>query len=156
MTSWKAPIIFSISDGDKTVMALFKPQQYGAAAADAIYNVDGIYTFAESGERLNARLNFRDGNLVSVFGITGQGETAAPRQITPQPGDTFTLLDQWMELNPDGSLKEIVKQAGKTLTFGGQPFQWVEQYAAGDYIVGFLVADMDGNVQEACGQVTVK
>ncbi|RPH57766.1 MAG: hypothetical protein EHM81_11110, partial [Chloroflexi bacterium] len=32
--SWD-PTIFSISDGDKTVMALFKPQQYGAAAADA-------------------------------------------------------------------------------------------------------------------------
>ncbi len=55
-------------------MALFKRQQYGAAAEDAIYNVDGIYTFAESGERLN----FREGNLSSVFGITGLDETAAP------------------------------------------------------------------------------
>jgi hypothetical protein len=151
------PTVFSISDGDKTIMALFAPQQYGASAEDAIYAVDGIYTFAESGERLNARLNFRNGALVSVFGITGQGDTGAPRQITPQAGDTFTLLDKWMDLNADGSVKEVITQEGETLTFGAQPFKWIEQYAAaGDYIVGYIVSDMDGNTQEAYGQVTVK
>jgi hypothetical protein len=151
------PTVFSISDGDKTVTALFAPQQYGAAAANAIYAVDGLYTFAESSGQLNARLNFRNGELVSVFGITGQGDTGAPRQITPQAGDTFTLLDKWMDLNTDGSVKEVITQAGETLTFGAQPFKWIEQYAAaGDYIVGFIVADMDGNTQAAYGQVTVK
>jgi hypothetical protein len=151
------PTVFSISDGQKTVMALFAPQQYGASAEDAIYAVDGIYTFAESGSQLNARLNFRNGQLVSVFGITGQGDTGAPRQITPQPGDTFTMLDEWLNLNADGSVKESTTLQGETLTFSDQPFEWKEQYAAaGDYIVGFMIADMDGNTTEAYTQVTVK
>ena len=151
------PTVFSISDGQKTITALFAPQQYGASAEDAIYAVDGIYTFTESGSQLNARLNFRDGKLVSVFGITGQGDTGAPRQITPQPGDTFTLLDEWLNLNADGSVKESTTLQGETLTFSDQPFEWKEQYAAaGDYIVGFMIADMDGNTTEAYTQVTVK
>jgi hypothetical protein len=151
------PTVFSISDGQKTVMALFAPQQYGASAEDAMYAVDGIYTFTESGSQLNARLNFRNGQLVSVFGITGQGETGAPRQITPQPGDTFTLLNKWLDLNTDGSVKESTNLQGEILTFGDQPFEWKEQYAAaGDYIVGFTIADMDGNTTEAYTQVTVK
>lgn len=151
------PTVFSITDGQKTVMALFVPQQYGASAEDAIYAVDGIYTFAESGSKLNARLNFRNGKLVSVFGLTGQGETGAPRQITPQPGDTFTLLQKWLDLNSDGSVKEATILEGETLTFGEQPFGWKEQYAAaGDYIVGFQIADLDGKTTEVYTQVTVK
>jgi clostripain len=151
------PTVFSITDGQKTVMALFAPQQYGASADDASYAVDGIYTFTENGSQLNARLYFRNGKLVSVFGVTGQGETGAPRQITPQPGDTFTLLNTWLDLNSDGSVKESTTQQGETLTFSDQPFEWKEQYAAaGDYIVGFSIADMDGNTTEAYTQVTVK
>jgi hypothetical protein len=151
------PTVFSISDGQKTVTALFVPQQYGASAEDAVYALDGIYTFTESGQQINARLNFRNSKLVSVFGITGQGDTGAPRQITPQAGDTFTLLDKWMDLNADGSVKETVRQKGETLTFSDKPFEWIEQYAAaGDYIVGFVVSDLDGNSKEAYTQVTVK
>jgi hypothetical protein len=138
-------------------MAMFKPQQYGASADDAIYTVDGIYTFSESGSQVNASLFFRNGKLVSVFGVTGEGETGAPRQITPQSGDTFTLLNTWLELNSDGSVKESTTQQGETLTFSDQPFEWKEQYAAaGDYIVGFNITDMDGNANEAYTQVTVK
>ena len=151
------PMIFSISDGVKTSMALFAPQQYGASAEEAIYAVDGLYTFQESGEQLNARLNFRNGELVSVFGITGQAETGAPRQITPQAGDTFTLLEKWMDLNSDGTLKEITMQPGEILTFSDQPFKWVEQYAAsGNYVVGFSVTDLDGNSKETYTTINVK
>jgi hypothetical protein len=149
--------VFSITDGQKTVMALFAPQQYGASSDNAIYAVDGIYTFAESGSQLNARLFFRNGKLVSVYGVTGEGETGAPRQITPQAGDTFTLLNTWLELNSDGSVKDSTTQTGETLTFGDQPFEWKQQYAAaGDYIVGFSIADMVGNTTEAYTPVTVK
>lgn len=151
------PTVFSITDGQKTVTALFAPQQYGASAEDAVYAVDGIYTFAESGSRINARLNFRNGQLVSVFGMTGSSEAGAPRQITPQPGDTFTLLQKWLDLNSDGSVKESTMLEGETLTFGDQPFEWKEQYAAvGEYIVGFMIADMDGNTTDAYVEVTVK
>jgi hypothetical protein len=37
-------------------------------------------------------------------------------------------------------------EEGKTLTFGDEPWQWIDlDAAAGDYVVGFLVEDLDGN-----------
>jgi clostripain len=152
------PYIFTISDGQNKAWALFTPQQYGASAADAIYSVDGVYTFASGGDSLNARLNFRDGKLVSVYGITGQGDVGSPSQIVPQPNDTFTVLEKWLELDSQGKVQKTVYQPGQNvLTFSGQPFTWEETYAAqGTYIVGFVVTDLDGNSREVYGQVDVK
>lgn len=151
------PIVFSVTDGNKTVTALFTPQQYGATSEEAIYAVDGVYTFSDSGQEVNARLNFRNSQLVSVFGITGQGDTGAPREIIPQKGDTFTIFEKWMDLNSDGSVKETVMKRGEAMTFGDTQFRWVEQYAAaGDYVVGFVITDLDGNSTEAYTSITVK
>lgn len=152
------PYIFTISDGQNSAVALFTPQQYGATAAEAIYSVDGVYNFSSGGTSLNARMNFRDGKLVSVFGISGQGDTGAPHEIVPQSGDTFTLLEKWLQLDAQGKVQKTVFQPSQmTLTFSGKPFTWQETYAAaGDYIVGFVVTDLDGNTQEVYNQVTVK
>ena len=152
------PYVFTISDGQNSAVALFTPQQYGATAADAIYSVDGLYKYASGGDSLNARLNFRDGKLVSVFGITGQADTGAPHEIIPQTGDTFTILEKWLQLDAQGQVQKTVYQASQmTLTFSGQPFTWQETYAAaGNYIVGFVVTDLDGNSQEVYDQVVVK
>jgi clostripain len=152
------PYVFTISDGQNQAWALFTPQQYGATAADAVYSVDGLYTFASGGDSLNARLNFRDGKLVSIFGITGQGDTGAPHEIIAQAGDTFTILEKWLQLDAQGKVQETNYQAGQTvLTFAGQPFTWQETYAAqGNYILGFVVTDLDGNSQEVYNQVVVK
>jgi clostripain len=152
------PYIFTISDGQKSTVALFTPQEYGATAAEALYSVNGVYTYSSSGDQLNARLNFRDGKLVSVFGITGQGDTGAPHEIIPQTGDTFTILEKWLQLDSQGNVQKTVYQEGQTtLSFTGQPFTWQETYAAqGNYIIGFVVTDLDGNSQEVYGQVTVK
>ena len=151
------PVVFTISDGSVTAVALFTPQQYGATAADALYSVDGVYTFASSGEQLNARLNFRDGNLVSVYGITGQGDTGAPRQILMEVGDTFTVQEKWLNLDAQGNVQSTEYLQGQTtLTFNGQPFIWETTYAAaGNYILGFVVTDLDGNAQETYGQIVV-
>ena len=43
------PILFSISDGDQSALALLNPGSYGASAEDAVYVVQGTYTFASSG-----------------------------------------------------------------------------------------------------------
>jgi hypothetical protein len=46
---------------------------------------------------------------------------------------------------------------GKTLTFGNQPFKWEQLYAAtGDYMVGFVIEDLDGNQYPVYTQVTVE
>jgi len=152
------PKVFTISDGMNTALALFTPQQYGATAENAIYTVEGIYTFADSGERLNAFINFRDGEMVSVFGITGTDDTGAPREITPKLGDTFTLLDKWLQLDANGNVTDTELLESETvLQFRNQAFTWEEAYAAeGDYIIGFIVTDLDGNSQQVLTQVVVQ
>jgi hypothetical protein len=152
------PYIFTISDSQTSDVVVFEPQQYGASASDAVYSVDGIYTFASSGESLNARINFSNEKMVNIIGITGDGDTGAPHQITPQVGDTFTAFEQWLELDSQGAVQNTAaEQSSTTLTYHGQPFTWETTYAPqGDYILGFIVTDLDGNSQEAFTQVAVQ
>ena len=50
-----------------------------------------------------------------------------------------------------------VSQEGSTLTFGSKMFTWKTlDAAAGDYAVGFVVEDLDGNQQEALTRITVR
>jgi hypothetical protein len=150
------PTVFAINDGQDTTTALFTPQNYGANSDEATYAVEGIYTFADSGETVNARLLFQNGNLVQVFGVTGADDTGAPREITPQAGDTFTLLDKWFEGSSSGGMTATYLE-GKTITFGAEPIKWEQLYAAaGDYMVGFIIEDLDGNQYPVYTNVTVQ
>jgi hypothetical protein len=139
------PIVFAISDGTNRAEAVFTPETYGAAPEDAQYTVDGTYKYAD-GETRPARLYFRDGALQQVFGFTGDGFNGAPREIVPTAGDQFTVLENWMDLDAQGRVVKTATEEGKTLTFGDEPWQWIDlDAAAGDYVVGFLVEDLDGN-----------
>ena len=150
------PIVFAINDGKKSVPALFTPETYGASAADAIYTVDGIYTFADGSGSRPARLYFRDKLLRQVFGFTNDN-TGAPREIITKPGDTFTVNETWIDLDAKGAATKIATQKGETLTFGTQPFTWKDlDAAAGDYLVGFTVEDLDGNPTRVFDHVTVQ
>jgi hypothetical protein len=154
--SWE-PIVFAIADGTTSAVALLNPESYGASSEEAVYSTEGIYTFAESGERRYARLYFSNGQLRQVFGYTGENGTGAPREITPQSGDTFTLLEKWLDLDAQGKVSQVAQQEGETLTFGEAMFTWEQLYAAaGEYIVGFIVEDLDGNSQTTFVQVTVR
>jgi hypothetical protein len=149
------PTVFAINNGQNSTTALFTPQTYGATFEEATYTVDGIYTFTGSGDSVDARLYFQNGNLVQVFGITGSNDTGAPREITPGQGDTFTLLEKWID-DPGGN-PQIVYQNGATLTFGTQPFKWEQLFAAqGEYVVGFIIEDLDGNQYPVYTQITVQ
>ena len=154
--NWE-PVVFAISDGGKLVTTLFSPESYGLASEDATYSVEGLYTFAETEEQRRARLYFRDGALVGVYGFTGIPEASAPREITPQPGDRFTIFEKWLDLNSDGSVRTTNYLPGNSLTFGSQPFTWEELFAArGRYVVGFIVEDLDGKQYPVFTQVTVQ
>jgi len=151
------PVVFSLSDGRQSVTALFQPQDYGATFEQAVYTVDGDYTFADTGETRSASLYFSNGKLTRVTGITGTGELGAPSEITPQTGDTFTIQERWLDLDASGNASQSTTQAGATLTFGAQPFQWKTLDAApGEYIVGFIVTDLDGNAQQVFTKVIVQ
>jgi len=151
------PVVFAISDGTTSVPALFKPEDYGRNAEEATYTVDGIYTFADSGQHLEARLYFINGVMRQVFGFTGESEASAPREITPSAGDRFTVREEWLDLDSNGQVSATVFQDGSTLTFGAQMFTWETlDAAAGDYALGFVVADLDGNQQQALTGITVR
>jgi hypothetical protein len=154
------PIVFGINDGVNTLSALFQPETYGAAPEDAVYTVEGIYHYAD-GESRRGRLYFsnEDGMLIQVYGYTGESEEAlgAPREIVPAAGDSFTVLEQWMDLDESGSVTAISEQEGGTVTFSDVPFTWEElDAAAGEYVVGFIVEDMDGKRFPVYERVTVQ
>jgi len=150
--------LFSVSDGTTSSLALFTPVAYGSSASDAVYKLSGTYTFADSGEKEFAQLLFRDGKLTQVFGYQGQDDTGAPAEITPAQGDTFTILQKWMDLDSSGNVMQIVEVPGDTLTFGSNSvFTWSAVYApAGEYLVGFMISDLDGNTSQSFTRVTVQ
>jgi hypothetical protein len=154
--NWE-PLVFAIDDGTTQAVALFNPEQYGASGEQAVYSVQGIYTFADSGEQRQANLYFANGALQQIIGFTGDKNAGSPREITPQPGDQFTVLDKWLDLDEQGNVVQSATQPGQTVTFGSQPLTWVElDAAAGEYIVGFLIEDLDGNSQAVYQNITVR
>lgn len=153
--NWE-PIVYGISDGTTTAVALLQPRTFGLTRAEATYTVDGLYTYT-SGERRYARLIFRDGVLLQVLGFNGTTPTGAAREIIPSSGDRFTVLEQWWDLDANGRVRQESTQEGETLTFGAQMFTWEELDAApGPYMVGFIIEDLDGNRIQTFTAVTVR
>ncbi|MCP4422332.1 MAG: hypothetical protein GY805_37465 [Chloroflexi bacterium] len=150
------PVVFAISDGNNSFVAHFTPQTYGASFEDATYTVDGIYSYAD-GEQRVARLLFKDGVLLQVVGFNNADGTGGPREIVPQAGDSFTILEKWLDLDASGNVSETVTLESDTLTFTDQTLIWVDlDAAAGEYVVGFIVEDYDGNQFPSYTQITVR
>ena len=151
------PILFEITDGSQSGLALFNPVSYGASDVDAVYSVEGIFTFAQSGENRKAEMYFKDGKLFQIYGFLGDENTGAPSEISPINGDQFTILRKWMELDSAGNVNQIVYDYGETLTFEDSAFEWELVYAPyGEYLVGFMVSDLDGNLTQAYLTVSVE
>ena len=65
-------------------------------------------------------------------------------------------MEQWLDLDSGGQVTGTSSEEGKTLTFGNQMFTWETlDAAAGDYVVGFVVEDLDGNRQQAFSTISV-
>ncbi len=151
------PIVFAIDDGEIRVPALFEPEVYGASVDDAVYSVDGVYAYAD-GETFRATMYFNndDGTMREVFGFAGDGTSGPPREILPSIGDTFTVLEKWLDLKPAGQPAGTAAEPGGTVAFGGEQLVWKDlDAAAGPYVVGFLIEDLDGNVYPVYERVTV-
>jgi hypothetical protein len=150
--------LFSVSDGTTSVLAMFTPTAYGASADEAVYTINGTYTFADSGEQRFAQLLFMDGRLTQVYGYQGTDDAGAPAEITPSDGDTFTILQKWMDLDASGNVTQVVEEPGETLTFSSNnAFTWTAVYApVGDYLVGFMVSDLDGTTNQTFTRITMQ
>ncbi len=152
------PTLFFMSDGNEAndQFAFFEPSVYGVDAKDDIYSVRGIFKYADSDSEIDAVMEFNgDGKMQNIFGFNGENGAGAPREITPQPGDTFTIIEQWLDFdqNPEG---EFVDYTGGTMTFGEKDFEMVAYYAySGDYTLGIIVTDLNGNSVTEYVEVTV-
>jgi hypothetical protein len=150
------PYVTAVTDAATKAVALFVPMQYGASAEGAVYAVDGTYTFVDGESRL-ARAYFSNGAMVSAFGYTGDSTDGAPREITPERGDRFTVAETWLDLDAEGKVIAQATEPGQTVTFSNDTLRWTElDAAAGDYVVGFLVEDLDGNQQAAYTRIAVR
>ncbi len=151
------PLAFALDDGETLAEALLMPESYGAAADQTTYTVEGVYTFADSGETRHARAYLRDGLLRQIFTFTEENGSGAPWETTPSPGDTFTVLQKWLDLDADGQVIQTVWQEGETIQLGDAPIKWAElDAAAGKYVVGFVVEDLDGNQRPVYLRVNVE
>ena len=153
------PTLYYMSDGNEAndQFAFFKPTVYGVDTTGDIYTVRGTYKFLDSGTEMDAEIDFNgDGDMQSVWGFSGESDGAGTwHEITPQPGDTFNITDEYLDFdkNPDG---EFVDYSGGTMTFGDTPFTMVPYYAfSGKYTLAIGVEDLDGNTTWEFNEVTV-
>jgi hypothetical protein len=152
------PTLWYMSDGnpDNDQRALFSPETYGASDAENIYTVRGVYTYVADNVPVDAIMSFNgDGVMQSIFGFSGDNGAGSMAEIRPQPGDTFTITDEWLEFdkNPDGEYKNY---DGGVMTFGDTPFTFTSYSAyPGKYVLGIIVEDLNGNTSQEFIQVNV-
>jgi hypothetical protein len=155
--TWE-PTLYYMSDGKSAndQFAFFEPEVYGGDESTNTYTVRGTYTFIKSGKQVQAVIRFTgDGTMQNVFSFNGADGTGAPREITPQKGDTFTITEEWLEFdqNPAGEFSDY---DGGTMTFGKKGFEMVPYYAySGDYTIGIIVEDLNGNTTEDFVEIKV-
>ena len=151
------PIVFAIDDGNLRAETVFNPEDYGESYEDALYSVDGLYTYADDGESRQAILYFRNGEMTQVFGFTGEASLGAPREILPTAGDKFTVYEKWLDLDNQGRVANVAYETGETITFGSEPITWETlDAAAGEYVVGFIIEDLDGKQYPVTTQIEVR
>jgi hypothetical protein len=151
------PLLYVVNDGNHKQMVLLEPDTFGAGMEDTLYTVDGSYVFANGEPKRFARLFFTgDGNLLKVMGFNSTESTGPQHEITPARGDRFNIFAKWIPLNKSDKADIETKESGY-LTFGDIPWEWEENPAAkGEYLVGIIAEDMDGNNYEEYTQVTAK
>ncbi len=91
----------------------------------------------------------------SLLGYTGDGFAGPARQLTPEPGHTFQILEDWLDIStdPNGVLADL---PGGTMTFGTNRFELVSADGVpGKYVVVVIVTDLNGNSTTTYATVTV-
>ena len=145
--TWE-PTVYAMSDGETSLRVLFQPESYGESPT---YSVDAIYHFQNGSTDRFARLFFRDGELVQILGFTGAetNSVGAPSEIRPTPGDSVTILEQGINLAAAEGEDDSYQREVGDLIFGETTF-FIEETPApsGNYVVGIIAEDLDGNTYE--------
>ena len=142
----------AVTDGKTVAFAVLEPEKYGTNPDEMIFAAKGFYVHADSGRKDSARMLFYDSpdnnrmrNIIGYYGSEENGITFA--EIIPKVGDQFQFLDTWWEIDANGEIVDTLRE-GNTLTFGDQPFRqgWTQEFLVpGEYYIGIMAEDMDGN-----------
>jgi clostripain len=152
------PVSYVVNDGNHKQMVLLEPDTFGVGTEDTMYTVDGIYNFINGEPARYARLYFNgDGSLLKVMGFNSTESNGPQHELTPEKGDKFNILSQWIPMNGNGEETRTTYKESGVLTFGDTPWTWEEHPAArGEYLIGIIAEDMDGNHYEKYVPVTAK
>ncbi len=152
------PTIYFISNGyeEEDQFAFFEPEVFGATPEADIYSVYGIFTYSDTGQTRYAVMKFSgDGKMKAVYGFTGENMQGAVRQISPRSGDQFTVLEEWLEFEENEEGKLVLYEGG-TITFRDRPITMEAYYGySGDYMLGIILEDIDGNSIEQFAELQV-
>jgi hypothetical protein len=120
--------------------------------------VNGIYKFANGESDRYAIIYFDgDGNMMNVVGFSSTEPVGPQHEITPEKGDQFSILHQYIPMTDNGEETETVYKEAGILTFGDTPWTWEEHEAAkGQYLIGIIAEDMDGNTYAEYVPVTAE
>ena len=153
--AWDGKLPALVTD-EQVLPANFAPERYAADPAQTLTSVEGTYRFADGWADLPASLVFR-GNRLERVEVTGDetGQQMPAVVVSPVQGDTFTVAEQWMDLNaPPDQAKSLT--LGGSIALGYAPLVRQQVSAeAGVYIVGFIAADWDGNLYVQTSAVLV-
>ena len=138
-----------ICNGSACAFTVVNPDKYTTDPIDLMYFVEGWYLYTETGEKIEATMYFNNFGEDLIRNIivnpVGADSVIMPRTLKPQPGDQFIMLDTWWTIDNNGQIKDSY-QEGNVLTFVDQPFYFVTGPTdVGEYVVGIMVEDMDGN-----------
>ncbi|MEJ2747913.1 MAG: clostripain-related cysteine peptidase, partial [Anaerolineae bacterium] len=149
ISEWRDGVHEDFFIWDTQVTYLYDAAETGAfvvmwpvAGEEHLYTVQGRLQRADGDTGVNANLVFDQvtGQLAQVWAVQSDA-SAAPAQITPQPGDVFTMYDFYLD-----EANQIVRQPGTSLTFdeaGQLYFDW-RPLPNGDYFLGLSAANVAG------------
>ena len=148
------PGLVVLQDGEHGAFGFLSPERYGMPRRDAINQVHGFLTFAETGAKRRATVQFRGGRLRDVLVQGGAGLVGAMRSYAPLRGDQFTPYVSILSQN-EHVWRESRGQSN-SLNIGERSLRLLESpLIPGTYLAGFAVQDLDGKLHRRFASLTV-
>lgn len=137
-----------VCNGETCAFTWLEPETYGEKKGDIVYSAAGKYIFSEDKLIRDARMFFRNDTtqMNRINGYTGSPTSGiAISPIHPAAGDSWQVLETWIEHTSDGKFKFSYHESNK-IPFGNKPFYFAQQVPNNcKYRVAIMVKDMDGN-----------
>ena len=140
-----------VCDANACVFALVNPDKFTTQPEKRLYYVEGWYVYADTGERVEAAAYFNNKgnnqlNTIIANPVSDGSGVTTPSEIIPRSGDQFITVNTVLTFNETGQFTGEYEE-GNVLTFGDAPlnFGTFGTPDPGNYLVGIMVMDMDGN-----------